>query len=328
MIHQKPIKLIIVIPVFNDWESFAILVKEIDKRFRSVLGQTVASISILGIDDGSTLLLDPRQIDFHGTCLESVDILHLAVNVGHQRAIIIALAFLEPQCAADAILIMDADGEDSPEDALRLVEASIKDPQKIILAARTKRSEGLAFRSGYMIYRLIYRLLCGSSIQSGNFCLIPASFLSRLVGLSDLWNHFAAGIMRSKLPMISVPTYRGVRFRGQSHMSLVNLLAHGLSAISVHLDLVAIRVLMGTGALVLMAIAGFIIVLLIKLFTTAAIPGWASTIGLSFLLIAIQGTLMSILLVFIVLNNRQQRMFIPHVDCKHYIKKLTRLYGI
>jgi hypothetical protein len=322
-----PIRLTVVLPVFNDWESFAILVKEMDAKFQPLLGDYVSSVSVLAVDDGSVVLPEDYQLDFQETHISNLDILHLAANVGHQRAITIALAHLESKgSASDAILVMDADGEDRPEDAPRLVEASIEHPEKIILAARAKRSEGIVFRFGYVIYRLLYRILCGSSIRYGNFCLIPASLLSRLVCLSDLWNHFMAGIMRSRLPMMSVPTERGKRFGGSTHMSVVRLVVHGLSAISVHLDTVAVRVLMATGAIVLIATMGFIIVFLIRLLTELAIPGWASTVGLSFLIIAIQGVFVSILLVFITLNNRQQRMFIPQIDFKYYVKEVKRIY--
>jgi hypothetical protein len=324
---SRPIKITVVVPVYNDWEAFAILVKEIDVEFQPLLGEFVSSVSVLAVDDGSVVLPERDQLDFHKTQISSLDILHLAANVGHQRAITIALAYLESKSSAsDVILVMDADGEDRAEDVPRLVKASIEHPEKIILAARTKRSDGIVFRVGYVIYRLLYRVLCGSSIRYGNFSLIPAALLSRLVCLSDLWNHFMAGIMRSKLPMMSVSTERGRRFVGSTHMSVVSLVVHGLSAISVHLDTVAVRVLMATGAIVLVATLGFIIVSLIRLLTELAIPGWASTVGLSFLIIAIQGVLVSILLVFITLNSRQQRMFIPQIDFKYYVKEVERIY--
>jgi hypothetical protein len=326
MKHPLPIRVTIVVPVYNDWESFAMLIKGIDKEFRAVLSQTISSVSVLAVDDGSLLPPDSKMMDFHGTCIAGVDILHLAVNVGHQRAIAVALAYLEAQPSPDAVLVMDSDGEDRPEDALRLLKAFMRHPEKIVLASRTKRSEGLAFRLGYSMYRVLYRTLCGSSIRYGNFCVIPAFQLSRLVYISDLWNHFVAGIMRSRLPFIAVPTERGRRFVGRSQMNVVSLIIHGLSAISVHLDTVAVRVLVGTSAMVAIAITGFLAVSLVRLLTDLAIPGWASTVALSFLAIAIQGVLMSILLVFIILNTRQQRTFIPQVDFKHYVKELNRVY--
>jgi len=326
MIHPLPIRVTIVVPVYNDWESFAMLIKGIDKEFRPVLGQTISSVSVLSVDDGSTVPPDSKLMNFHGTCIAGVDILHLAVNVGHQRAIAVALAYLWSKRLTDAVLVMDSDGEDRPEDALSLLEAFIRHPEKIVLASRTKRSEGLAFRLGYSIYKIFYRILCGSSIRYGNFCVISAFQLSRLVCISDLWNHFAAGIMRSRLPYVAVPTERGTRFKGRSQMNMVSLIIHGLSAISVHLDTVAVRVIIGTLTMVVIATTGFLVVSLIRLLTDLAIPGWASTVGLSFLVIAIQGVLMSILLVFIVLNTRQQRTFIPQVDFKHYVRELNRVY--
>ena len=64
----------------------------------------------------------------------------LATNVGHQRAIAIALAYLHDRVAPGAVLVMDGDGEDAPEDVPRLVaRLRGQETPKIVFAERRKR---------------------------------------------------------------------------------------------------------------------------------------------------------------------------------------------
>lgn len=320
------IKISIVIPVYNDWESLNKLITGLDSAFSFLRKDIICYFSVLIVNDGSIL---PPNIDrelFRTSCLDRAEVLHLVVNVGHQRAIAIALAHLQSTGTFDAVIVMDADGEDRPEDALKLLTTYLQQPEKIILAARTRRSESFIFRCGYMIYRNLFKILCGSTLNFGNFCLIPTAFLPQLVHLSDLWNHFASGIVRSKLPFISVATQRGKRFIGHSHMNFVKLIIHGLSAISVHLDTVAVRIVIATSTLILLSGMGFLVVAVIRLFTDLAIPGWASVVGLLFLGIAVQGIFMTILFIFFFLNSRQQKMFIPQIEFNDYIRKLEKVY--
>jgi hypothetical protein len=46
--------------------------------------------------------------------LKSVELSHLLVNVGHQRGIAIGMDLAVEQNDANAVLVMDGDGEDSP----------------------------------------------------------------------------------------------------------------------------------------------------------------------------------------------------------------------
>ena len=83
-------------------------------------------------------------------------------------------------------------------------------------------------------------------IEFGNFSILLFHQAQRLAYVSEIWNHFSGEIIRSNLPYFSIPIERGVRLASKSKMNFVSLFLHGLSAISVHLDTVAIRMLIGS----------------------------------------------------------------------------------
>lgn len=317
--------LVIVIPVFNDWESLFKLLPSLDW----VLSITGLNIEILVVDDASSISLSsvlPRELlpeQFNS--IKRMDILELRRNLGHQRAIAIALAYVEANRQCDAVLVMDSDGEDKPEDALKLIETYRQEGgQKVIFARRVKRSEGLIFRCLYSLYKNFYQLLTGQEIRIGNFSIVPYPILSRLVAVAEIWNHYAAGLQRAKVPYGEIPTNRGLRLAGKSQMSLVNLVAHGLSSISVYADVVGTRLLILTSIILVIVAIAMIILIVMRLLTIGvpATPGWvAYIIGLLFTALT-QAIMFSIFFIFIVLSGRNNASFLPCRDYHYFIWKV------
>lgn len=318
-----PLRIVIVTPVFEDWESVQELVVQLDAAFRAAEGLPALSLSVLAVDDGSVQArpaAGPRWAALG--LVERIDVLRLAVNLGHQRAIALGLAQVEQAGRADAVVVMDADGEDRPEDAVRLVRLHLAHPGDVLLALRARRSEAPGFRFGYLLYRLGFRLLTGERIRFGNFSLVPRAALERLVANEDLWNHFAAAVTRSRLPLTMLETDRGTRYAGQSQMSWVSLVIHGLSAMSVHSDRVAARLILASAGVTVLATLAAVAVVGIKLFTALAIPGWASlTVGMLTVISLVGGTTAS-LLAFLTLQGRRLVTFLPRVDGQRYVKDL------
>lgn len=309
---MKPLQLLIVTPVFNDWVSFATLIKEVDDCIQN----ENIKISVLAVDDGSTSGSTINNKSFnHLKLINEIEILHLNCNLGHQRAIAIGLADSVENKAFDAVVVMDSDGEDQPEHINLLLEQFRNNPDCIVVARRNKRTEGTGFRIGYYIYKLLFRLLTGVSITFGNFCLIPNASLKRLVYLDSLWNHLAATILRSRLPFTMIATNRGTRYADNPSMNINSLILLGLGAIAVYIDIVLLRILLISIILGLMTIVSIGIVTIIRFFTELAIPGWASDVVGSLSIIFIQFLIVSIFVLFIILANRSQRTFIP---AKHY----------
>ena len=143
--------------------------------------------------------------------------LRLRRNLGHQRAIAVGLAYVEDCLQADAVVIMDGDGEDDPADVPRLLERLEEEgDEKIVFAERTP-AVGVTRVSGSFMHctSCCTLLLTGKGVRVGNFSAIPRRRLSSLVVVAELWNHYAAAVFRSRQPYCMIPTRRAERLCGR-----------------------------------------------------------------------------------------------------------------
>ena len=321
---KVPHVIAVVSPVFDDWDTYYRLAEEIDR----LGGDESWSIHLFAVDDGSK---EAAQLPAGGLNLRSrvsrLEVIRLASNLGHQRAIAVGLSEILDRESYAAVAVMDADGEDNPVELATLIQSHLQDPGRILVAVRTRRTERWWFRFSYAAYKLLFRLLVGVRVDFGNFCLIPFSQLSRIAYDSNTWNHLAATILRSKAPLKRVPTERGNRFSGASKMRLESLIVHGLSAISVFAETVLARVILVFTLLGTLAFIGIVTVVAIRLFTTLAIPGWATaTVGL-LMVIALQALIIAGVAAFTLLNQRGRSILIPATEALKYIRSREVLFS-
>jgi len=287
---------VVVAPAFNDWESAVALLTDLDR----VAADMPDSMSVVLVDDGSIAPCTfPQDLSDRLAQLNRVEVVHLAANFGHARAIAIGLSFVAARRDTEAVVVMDCDGEDRPSDIPRLIAAYREGAEKIVVAHRGRRSEGLLFTAFYRAYKGVFRLMTGRSISFGNFCLIPVAALRRLVFIPELWNHLAGSLVRSRFEIRKVSTHRGVRYYGESKMNFNSLILHGLGSISVDLDRVLVRILMavlGFAGLLAIAMAA---VVAYRFGTDLATPGWATTIVSALLIILMQSGVFAVLLLFL-----------------------------
>lgn len=314
--------LVVVIPIFEDWASASVLLG----RLADEVSGVGVDARFLLVDDGSNVPLPAGFGAGRPDVLARTHVLELRRNLGHQRAIAVALAWVEAHCRQPMIVVMDGDGEDDPADVPRLV-AKFREAggTKVVFAERKRRSESLAFVVFYHLYRAIHFLLTGYGVRVGNFSILPRQALEKLVVVGELWNHYAASVFRTRLPWTSIPVTRATRIAGGSTMNFVGLVVHGLSAISVYADIVGVRVLAATGVLVVATIAALSTVVAVRLFTDLAIPGWA-TVATGLLLIALSQTVtISLIFILMMLGSRQSSTFLPIRDYVHYVAGVRRL---
>jgi glycosyltransferase involved in cell wall biosynthesis len=317
-------KLIILTPVYNDWKALDLLLPVLDQE----LNANGLKADILIVDDGSSESGAPSSKKKLFGAIETIDILSLRRNVGHQRAIAVGLSYLAANSPCHRVVVMDCDGEDDPADVARLIkECRAEHDERIIFAARTRRSERLSFRCFYRLYRLIHFLLTGVHVRVGNFSVIPGRVLGRLVVVSELWNHYAAAVYKAKFPIALIPAERGCRFEGSSRMNLVALVVHGLSAMAVFGDRIGVRLLIVVSLGIISITGALITVLGIRLFTTLAIPGWATYVSGLLLVILIQMLIVVIVFAFVILAGRDTVSVIPSRDYVHIADAVRRVYG-
>lgn len=304
----------IVLPVFNDWDPLLVVLREV------AYASGCCRHHVILVDDGSSAEPPAALAELVRTgCIASIELIRLAVNMGHQRAIAVGLSAAAERDDLTAVIVMDSDGEDRPCDIATLVAVSERYPGHVVLAKRARRQEDWRFRSGYLVYKILFRVLTGRTIDFGNFCLLPMAAVRRLVHMPELWNNLAAAVMRSRLRFQRVPIDRGHRISGRSHMNLPGLVLHGLSAMSVYADLIFARVLLAAGLAGATAVAGLLAAVTVRCATAYAIPGWASIVFGDLVIILTQSFVMVIATTLALLGSRSQRSIVPLVDAGNFV---------
>jgi polyisoprenyl-phosphate glycosyltransferase len=318
---EEPV--VVLLPLYNDWESLELLLVNLDGEFT----RHGIDARVLVVDDGSHYQPGEMFRSAPPKSLSRIEVLTLRRNLGHQRAIAIGLAYVEQHIESPSVVVMDSDGEDSPTDVPRLLERFAREEEsKIVFAERTRRSETLTFVVFYRLYRWLHLLLTGVHVRVGNFSVIPRSRLESLVTVSELWNHYAAAVFKSRQPRCSVPTQRAKRLSGHSRMNFVELVIHGLSALSVFSETIGARLLILNSIVFLLAMTGVIATAVLRLGLNIGIPGWATNVVGILLIIMLQTTMLTILFCFGILGGRQATAFIPRRDYIHFAGPVRTIF--
>ncbi len=220
-------KIIILVPIYNDWQSITKLIHEINNL---AINQEF-QISILIVNDASK----HDRIDEINNLenINSVKILNMKINQGHARCIATGLKYIFEKEDFDYVIPMDGDGEDRPEEIKEFINRIPNSNNNPIVGERVKRSENISFKVCYELHKLITLTFTGKSIKFGNFTCLPKSTVEKLINDKSTWNSFSGSLTKIEKNLISIPSTRGTRYYGPSKMSFYNLIIHSLSIISV-----------------------------------------------------------------------------------------------
>lgn len=315
-------KLVIVTPVLNDWLSLDELVKNLSVQD----GLEDWNITLVCVDDGSTSIIPPAPASI-GSLIGDILVIKLKANQGHQRAIALGLGYVEEKLSPDAVVVMDCDGEDRPEDLKALINTHDANPGSIIVARRQKRSEGYGFRVFYYLYKALFAILTGKPISFGNYSLIPYERLSNVIYAPGVWNNFAATMLKCKIPISFVDTRRGTRYFGKSSMNLISLMLHGFSAISVFTDVVIGRIIICLGLISAAVLAAVGAIVYMKFVLSAFVPGYATYVILFLLTLLIMLLFFGFLTILLLLSNREQSAIFPTAIMYDLIGKVISVDG-
>jgi len=228
-------KIKILIPVYNDWQSVFKLLDEIDHNISEIDHE----ISVTIVNDASNHDRDNENRNYQN--IHSVKILNMRINQGHARCIATGLKYIYEKEDFDFIIPMDGDGEDRPEEIKEFLNKINESNGRAIIGQRVKRSEGLIFKICYQIHKLITLTFTGKSIKFGNFTCLPKMVVEKMINEKSTWNSFSGSLTKLEKNLLPIPSIRGPRYFGPSKMSFFNLLKHSLSIISVFKKTVLIR---------------------------------------------------------------------------------------
>ncbi|WP_282786528.1 glycosyltransferase [Flavobacterium croceum] len=303
-------------PVYNDWESFSMLISNIEKT----VSKSNYTVQVVVVNDGS--LEEFQGINNNQTAIEILD---LKTNIGHQRAIAVGLQYInDNKNDFDYVIVLDSDGEDRPEDILKLIKkCETVNNNKIIFAQRNKRQESLTFRIGYYFYKIIFNWLTGQTINFGNFSCIPHKLVKRVAIQDNLWNHYSGSIIQSKTPFDKVLLDRGKRYAGTSKMNFTNLVLHGLSSISVYFDSLSVRILKLSIYGIFACLLSVLVILYKKFITGTAIPGWASSLLFVIFSIILQLSSVTLIVLLMQLSSRKNIKSPSVTVYKDFVEKIN-----
>ena len=220
-------KIIIIIPIFNDWNSLNKLLLEIDQVIKKIEG---IFVDCLVINDASTIKTPEinRPKNF-----KSLKILNMKQNKGHAKCNAFGIRYSIQKEKFDFLILMDGDGEDRPTELRSLIDKAKNDPKLSVVAKRVKRSEGIFFKTLYLMHKIITYIFTGKIINFGNYSCLTVNDAKIIQDKASLWNSYSGTIKKYLLDYNEIDSIRGKRFFGPSKMSLFNLIIHSFSIIAV-----------------------------------------------------------------------------------------------
>jgi len=274
----------IVIPILNEQENIQLLYD----RLVAASPLWKETFEVIMVDDGSTdnsvpLIKELVQKD------DRFKLLKLSRNFGHQAAITAGLN----NAIGDAVVVMDGDLQDPPEELHRFLE-KWREGYHIVYAIRTKRKESLPKRFAYYCFYRVLALISEIKIplDSGDFCVMDRAVIDVLKTHFPESNRFVRGLRAyAGFKQIGVKYEREERAAGEvkyTFRKLVNLAFNGLfdfSLIPLHL-----ATYLGFIISILSFISGFFLIIHriadFKLlgYSPSDVPGMASLgVGIFFL---------------------------------------------
>tara|TARA_B100000963_G_scaffold336732_1_gene332055 strand:+ start:95 stop:967 length:873 start_codon:yes stop_codon:yes gene_type:complete len=220
-------KIIILIPVYNDWKSLNKLLTEINQNIKSF---NDLNFECLIVNDASSI--QPTKIQKPSN-FKSLELLNMRENRGHARCNAFGIRYIFKNKEFNHLILMDGDGEDRPEEIKLLLKKITENPNLSVVAKRVKRSEGFFFQSLYLLHKLITFIFTGQNVNFGNYSILTKSDVEKLHSKASLWSSFSGSVKKYIKPLNEINSIRGLRYYGPSQMSLFKLIIHSFSIIAV-----------------------------------------------------------------------------------------------
>ena len=263
------VKYSIVIPIYNEEESFPALVR----RLREVLDQLDGPAEVVLVDDGSRdgsyeLMVAVNRED------PRFKVLQLSRNFGHQVAITAGM----DAAAGQAVIVMDADLQDPPEVILQMA-ARWQEGYEVVYAVRERRDGETVFKrkTATLFYGLQRRLAeIDQPVEVGDFRLVDRKALNAFLQMRER-NRYVRGMFSwVGFRQTAVPYVRAPRGAGNSKYPLRKMIRLALDGF-VGFSTVPLRFALALG--LVMAAASVLYgmtVIALKLGGVADVPGYAS----------------------------------------------------
>jgi hypothetical protein len=305
-----PERLWLVSPVYFDVEPYTLLRENV----RAALAGSELEPRFVVVDDSAGTDPDIRRLE----SLDAQVVVSPPFSLGHQRALVFGLRRLSALVGdRDLVVTLDADGEDRPEDLLRLL-APLREPgasvRTMVVAARTKRRESLPFKALYLFFKLFFRSLTGTVILSGNYAAYRGWLTRNVLFHPHFDLCYSSTLLSFGLPVRRVPCERGPRYAGESKMTYIKLIQHGLRMLMPFADRIATRGLIVLAVLFALGVLATATLVGLRLASGVEVPGWALYALCTVMLLCALGT--ACLVIVFALFVQSQSLSLAELDTR------------
>lgn len=262
----------VVIPCYNEEEVIGDTVKRL-KIFCSELVDLDAEL--IFVDDGSRDRTH-ELLKTYASTDSRIKLIRFARNFGHQIAVTAGI----DAASGDAIVLIDADLQDPPEVVHEMV-AKWREGYDVVYGTRTERPGESAFKlaTARGFYRLLNRLSdVPIPLDTGDFRLISRNIVYSLRAMPER-DRFVRGMVSwVGFKQTSIPYKRAQRYAGESKYPLSKMLRFAVDGI-LSFSTKPLQMSVALGMLcALVALAGILYALVIRLFTRNWVEGWTTVV--------------------------------------------------
>ncbi len=259
----------IVIPLYNEEESFPYLVKQL----REVMDQLDGPAEVIMVDDGSRDSTYQLMLEANGED-QRFKVLQLSRNFGHQVAI---TAGMDAACG-QAVVVMDADLQDPPQVILEMA-AKWQEGYEVVYAVREQREGETVFKktTATLFYNLLRRMAdIEQPVDVGDFRLVDRKALDAFLQMRES-NRYVRGMFSwIGFRQTAVPYTRASRHAGDSKYPLRKMLRFASDGI-IGFSTAPLRLVIGAGLLLAILSVGYgVLAISLKLAGLPYVPGYAS----------------------------------------------------
>ena len=184
-------KIIILVPIYNDWQSASKLLEEINSN----IAELECQFSVIIVNDASS---DQHSINaLNLVNLQSIKVINMKENRGHARCNAFGLRYINLKEPYDYVIVMDSDGEDRPVEIIDLINKIRENSEISVVAKRVKRSEGLIFQTLYQIHKIITFIFTGKKINFGNYSCLTKQDVEKLHSKASLWSSYSGTVKKN-----------------------------------------------------------------------------------------------------------------------------------
>ena len=257
----------VVLPIYNEEKNIPILISELTRVL-----EPYVNYEIIFVNDGS---IDESEMLIKNVCSQNrkIKLINLSRNFGHQEALTAGLE----QASGDAIIMMDGDLQDPPSLIPQMIE-KWKAGFEVVYTVKKKRNEPpirrFLFKQFYRVFDLLseYKM----PMDCGIFSLIDKKILKIIISLEEK-NKYITGLRYwVGFNQGSIEFERPDRLGGEPKQTFSKLFKLAMDGIfSFSNKPLEFAFLLGM-IITLCSLMLICLIIYIKLFTSKAIPGYAT----------------------------------------------------